>query len=429
MNRASLFQNERFLGAMKTKILIFSFAFLSLLFVVCINNCKAGITKYVAIGDSLTAGFQNGALFKAYQKLSFPNLIAKQLGIEDFQQPLISHPGIPPVMTLISHHPLRLGRKHGFGHVMNANLSRSYDNLGIPAATLCSALNPDDPECAMINPFIGIVLGESGNIIKQALSLAPDLVTFWLGNNEIFGPVMNGKINVDTVFPPEKYALLLDYALSKLSGSGTKIVIANIYDVTLSPYVMAIPMFIINPHTGKSIKDAKGNSVAYLGPEGPLTEGWKITQGALGFINRGYGIPIVYGGNGVQLSDELTLSPDEISFVKKMVIEYNDIISKAAKKHGAVLVDMYSLFNKIAVNGYTVCGIKYTIEFPHGGLISLDGIHPSALGYAIIANEFIQKINEAFEYDIPRIQYKALIGEKRHVSGQILENMNCTKFQ
>ena len=414
---------------MKTKILIFLFVFLSFLFVACINNSKAGITKYVAIGDSLTAGFQNGALFEAYQKFSFPNLIAKQLGIEDFQQPLISYPGIPPVMTLINRHPLRLRRKYGFGHLMNASPPRSYDNLGIPAATLCSALNPNDSECAMINPFIGIVLGESGNIIKQALSLTPDLITFWLGNNEIFAAVMNGKVNVNTVFPAEKYALLLDHALSKLSASGAKIAIANIYDVTLSPYVMAIPIFITNPHTGKSIKDAKGNSIAYLGPEGPLTEGWKITHGALGFINRGYGIPVVYGGNGVQLSDELTLSPDEISFVKKMVLEYNDIISKAAEKYGATLVDMYGLFNKIAANGYTACGIKYTIEFPHGGLISLDGIHPTALGYAIIANEFIQKINEAFDYDIPRIQYKALIREKKHVSGQILKNMNCNKPQ
>jgi lysophospholipase L1-like esterase len=394
---------------MKTKMPVFLFAFLLFLFVVCIHNCKAGVTKYVAIGDSLTAGFQNGGLFEACQKFSFPNLIAEQLGIEDFQQPLISHPGIPPVMTLISRHPLRLKRKYGFGHLMNAGLTRSYDNLGIPAATLCSVLNPNDPECAIINPFMGIVLGESGNIIKHALSLAPDLITFWLGNNEIFRAVMNGKVNVDTVFPAKKYALLLDHALMELSTSGAKTAIANIYDVTLSPYVMAIPTSITNPHTGTSIKDAKGNSIAYLGPEGPLTEGWKITHGALGFINRGYGIPIAHGGNGVQLSDELTLSPDEISFIKKTVIGYNDIISKAAEKHGAVIVDMYSLFNKIAVNGYTVCGIKYTIEYPQGGLISLDGIHPTALGYAIIANEFIQKINEAFDYNIPRIQYKALI--------------------
>lgn len=420
MNRGGLFENERFPEKMKAKILILLFSLLSFFFVVCINNCKAGITKYVAIGDSLTAGFQNGALFEDYQKLSFPNLIAKQLGIEDFQQPLISYPGIPPVMTVISHHPLRLKREQGFGHVIKARLPRPYDNLGIPAATLCSALNPDDPECAIINPFIGIVLGKSGNIIEQALSLNPDLITFWLGNNEIFRPVMNGIVNVDTVFPPEKFALLLDYVLSKLSDSGAKIAIANIYDVTLSPYVTAIPLFITNPRTGESIKDAKGNPVAYLGPEGPLTGDWKITQGALGFIDRGYGIPVLHGGNGIQLSDELTLSPDEISFVKKTVAEYNKIISKAAKTHGAVLVDMYSLFNKIAANGYTVCGTKYTIEFPAGGLISLDGIHPSALGYTIIANEFIQKINEAFDYNIPQIQYKALIEEKKHASGQIL---------
>ena len=35
-----------------------------------------------------------------------------------------------------------------------------------------------------------------------------------------------------------------------------------------------------------------------------------------------------------------------------------------------------------------------------GGLFSLDGIHPTNTGYAILANEYIQTINRALDAEI-----------------------------
>src|SRR5882724_5813959 len=42
------------------------------------NAGNADFTKYVAIGNSLTAGFQAGALFTAGQQNSFPKMLSKQ---------------------------------------------------------------------------------------------------------------------------------------------------------------------------------------------------------------------------------------------------------------------------------------------------------------------------------------------------------------
>ncbi|MGB9774817.1 MAG: hypothetical protein ACPL4I_12535, partial [Bacteroidota bacterium] len=58
------------------------------------SNGQANFTSFVAIGNSLTAGYQSNALFQSAQVYSFPALIAKQAGVTDFQQPLISDPGI-----------------------------------------------------------------------------------------------------------------------------------------------------------------------------------------------------------------------------------------------------------------------------------------------------------------------------------------------
>src|SRR6516164_4639570 len=47
-----------------------------------------------AVGDSITAGFANATLVEETQRLSYPNLIAKQMGAA-FGQPYISEPGLP----------------------------------------------------------------------------------------------------------------------------------------------------------------------------------------------------------------------------------------------------------------------------------------------------------------------------------------------
>ena len=61
---------------------------------------QADFSKYVAIGDSGTAGFASGGLMKAYQEGSYPALLAHQFGVATFQQPLVSDPGIPSVLIL-----------------------------------------------------------------------------------------------------------------------------------------------------------------------------------------------------------------------------------------------------------------------------------------------------------------------------------------
>ncbi len=382
-------------------VLVFSLAFLFA------GDYKTDLTKYVAIGDSLSAGYQSGGLVADYQEYSFPNLIAKQLGISDFQQPLISSPGIPPLLQLTSLSPITFTRATTYGAPINLNLPRPYDNLGIPGATLYTCLYP--PYDSESNPFYNIILRKLGNAVQQALALKPKLITFWLGNNEVLGGILYGKVIMGvTVFPPDTFAALLDQTMALLKTSGAKIAMANVPNVTETPFVNAIPIYILNPTTNQPIIGPDGNPITYIGPKGFLTPGWYVTLSAMDYISQGYGIPVSLGGNGQPLPDEVTLSPEEISELNSLVNQYNTIISDTAKKYGAALVDINAFFSKIHQNGYTIGGVTFTLDYITGGLFSYDGVHPSSLGYAIIANEFIKKINETFDYDIPLYSYKEL---------------------
>ena len=65
---------------------------------------EADLSRLVVVGDSLSAGFQNGSLLDSQQPHGYASLVAKQARV-DLPLPLIAAPGIPNVLTLLSAGP------------------------------------------------------------------------------------------------------------------------------------------------------------------------------------------------------------------------------------------------------------------------------------------------------------------------------------
>jgi hypothetical protein len=91
-----------------------------------------------------------------------------------------------------------------------------------------------------------------------------------------------------------------------------------------------------------------------------------------------------------------------IAQTQAAVTQFNKIIATDAKLLGAGLVDINSLFATLSANGIMVGGRRLTTGFL-GGLFSLDGIHPTNTGYAILANETIKTMNKQFNMSIPPV--------------------------
>jgi hypothetical protein len=107
----------------------------------------------------------------------------------------------------------------------------------------------------------------------------------------------------------------------------------------------------------------------------------------------------------------LVLDPTEIANYQALNIGYNDIISGLAASMGYYVVDWDELFNQLAsAGGLTVNGINFSTTFVNGNFFSLDGIHPTSQGYAIIANEFIKATNEKYNASIPLIDVSTIPG-------------------
>src|SRR5713226_2732267 len=103
---------------------------------------SANFTTFVAIGDSLGAGFESGSLNLNHQPFSWPAVIARQAGVADFQQPLVTFPGIGPELQLVDiiHFPPTILPAPGTGQPINLNLQRPYNNLSVPGASVTDVI-------------------------------------------------------------------------------------------------------------------------------------------------------------------------------------------------------------------------------------------------------------------------------------------------
>ncbi len=393
---------------------------------------KVDFSRYVSIGNSLVAGYESGALYESAQEYSYPNLIAQQAGLAMgttvvFNQPLISDPGFgiignTPVGHLeivdLSKTPPTIEPTSSASPVPTnaATVLQPYNNLGVPGAILSDMT--DTTSLSNPNPFFGIVLRRAAlgkSCVQQALNLHPTFVTVEVGDNDVLGYATSGGIVPYTSV--NKFATeftdLMDSLLA--DAPGAKFAVANIPDVTAIPFFTTVPDSFASPVTGKYVgafivqrHDANGN--LYAGVINAKTDYILLT--AIDSLNAKVGVPAAAGGTGRPLPDQFVLDSLEVATAEGVVNGYNQVISDFAASHSdrVALVDIHGLLNTVAQHAYVTDGLSFTAAFIQGGLFGLDGIHPTAQGYAIIANTFIRSINSAFGSSIPVVAVSTIPG-------------------
>ncbi|TPG36286.1 SGNH/GDSL hydrolase family protein [Flavobacterium pectinovorum] len=94
------------------------------------------------------------------------------------------------------------------------------------------------------------------------------------------------------------------------------------------------------------------------------------------------------------LPDRYVLLPSEVAEIEAATTAYNLIIKTAADANNLAIVDAKTIMEQLGKPGGIVMdNFTMTSTFVTGGTFSLDGVHPSPRGYALIANKFIEAIN------------------------------------
>ena len=99
---------------------------------------------------------------------------------------------------------------------------------------------------------------------------------------------------------------------------------------------------------------------------------------------------------------QFVLLSHEIENIDNAVNSYNSSIKSIADAKGLAFVDANSKLKEVQ-SGLKFNGTTFTTEYVRGGSFSLDGVHPTTRGYAIIANTFIEAINKAYNANVPQV--------------------------
>jgi hypothetical protein len=368
---------------------------------------QVDLSRYVSIGDSLTAGVTNGGLVESIQANSYPALIHRQATGSDtgFEQPLVTPPGIPPLMILTSLTPA-FSTPSSQGQPANLNLPRPYNNLGVLGARVHDVLATTTGgafDLVLRNPAFG-----NTTVIQQGLSLHPTFVTVWIGNNDALAAATSGTVSDQTLTPAAQFDADYKAVLGAVAASGAKIAVALIPDVTTIPFVTTIPPVVVNPATRQPVV-VNGNLVPLIGPKGLLGSGDHVLLPAASLLAKGIGIPAQLGGTGTPLPDQVILDAQETATITDRIAAFNSSIRAAAGTANAAVVDTNALLHELATSGIDVGGIGFTSAFLTGGVFGYDGIHPTPFGYAFVANAFIDAINAKFGSSIPPADYFSFI--------------------
>lgn len=381
-----------------------------------LNSGSANFSRYVALGNSLTAGYQAGALYSSAQKYAWSAQLAAQMQTS-FAMPTYSDPGSGNRVEIRSLVPLVLVTNTATGTPTNTTHPAPYNNLGVPGALTYDILNATNANnCASglagaPNPFFDLVLRNSalnlGSQFNQAKALAPTFLTLWIGNNDVLGYATSGGTSPAAPTPVPTFTALYNALADSVAALGAKVAVANVPNVTDIPFFTTVGgQLILNGVTKVWLTTATGDTVygsIYPSAAAPVPNMLTLRASALMAAT-----PTLGFSKNTPFPNAVVLDSSEVTIAQTAIAQFNGVISAAATAKGFALANMNTAFKSYVYapptsTGQEVDGVKFSNLFITGGLFSLDGVHPSNQGAAIIANEFIKAINSKWGSTIPRI--------------------------
>ena len=263
---------------------------------------EADFTSYVAVGNSLTAGYMDGTVYRSGQQYSFPNLLAQKfalVGGGEFTQPSFADDvnnvgglnlgGFPIANTrlIIDASESRPENIAGtIGLEVSALQATAYNNMGVPGAKSFHLVAPGYGNVAGValgqsNPyFVRHATSPSATVLGDAMTKSPTFFTNWIGANDVLSYATNGGAQADgntaaadhnltgntdpttyggnDITNAGVFASVYSTLITTLTSGGAKGVVATVPSVTSIPYFTTVPFA---PLTAQSLG-------AGLAPEG-----------------------------------------------------------------------------------------------------------------------------------------------------------------
>ena len=356
----------------------------------------------VFMGDSLTAGAQNDSYNGDFEPYSYPAQMAGQAGFA-LTQPLIAPPGIPAEEVLVRRafpQQIALAPGASSGRV---NTTVQVSNVAVPGQTLDNLLYlaPHTPTAGDQNytdVVLGYPLGSTATQLQAAVALKPTTICLWIGTNDIAPALYNGNPAAATPLPQftADFATLMTTLKAQ---TGAHLLVANLPDFSQFPFLTSAATLAGEVSGYIDIPVAQVlQTLGLTGDDYVNTNGSNAVLAALDAWQAGNAPP--------PLPDADVLTPAKLAQVETTLAAYNAVIAAQVAAAGGTLVDLHTYFKSLA-SGVTINGSAASLQ-AFGGLVSLDGVHLTNTGYALLANQFIAAANSALSVSITPVDVSAV---------------------
>lgn len=490
---------------------------------------EADFSNFIAIGNSITSGYADNALYISAQEASYPNILANQFakaGGGVFTQPLMAdnYGGLLLDGNQIANTRLVLAfDAEGNPMPVNLNeepttevtnvLSGPFNNMGVPGMKSFHLFaegygNAAGVATGQANPYFArFASSPNATILEDAVAQNPTFFSLWIGKNDILSFATSGGVGVpqignmvassygsNDITDPQLFAGVYLNVVNALIAAGAEEGVVNaVPDVTVAPFFTRVPHAPLSPADpdfgpmiptlnesfaglnqiisavrGTGEFDADGNKIAdteytiEFDPAGAspvvikdeaLTDISQQITGAL--MQAGYpedlaaqygqqfgqarqataedrilltsasvigevdmaavqawmtaGLPqdqagqLAVKGITFPMEDKLVLTEDEVELINTARTAFNSAIQGIAQQKGLAYVDVNAIIQQLATDGIPFDGGVVTAEFATGGAFSLDGIHLTPRGSAILANKMIEAINAQYNATVPKV--------------------------
>ncbi len=416
---------------------------------------EADFTLFISLGDSYTAGYTNGALSAEGQQTAFASIMAQQINWaapQDYTIPLL--PEGQSVGSSLKGEMVLVNTENGLTPITTEgnpelltnpetwiNQNGPYQNLGIPGARVFHLISPQygDPTkgAGNFNPYYARFASNPGRstALSDALAQEPTFFSLWVGGNDVLAYALAGGEG-DTegtggsdITPLSVFQQSYEYLLSQLTLDNAKGVVATIPSIDRLPFFNTVLPNALTLEADQASALQSGYAdynaaAAQYGLE-PMT----FTAGDNFFVIEDTDHPLgrrqikatekllltlprenITGagwGTQVPIPPEYVLDESELQAISDATENFNEVITNLADQYSLPNADMYALLEKTE-QGLILDGVSYNNTYITGGLFSLDGIHTTGRGSAIIANAFIEVINRKYNSTIPYVDVNSL---------------------
>ena len=353
--------------------------------------------RYVALGNSITAGFQSGGINASTQAEAYPVFLAEAMETT-FNVPLLNTPGCPPPLE----NPFTGERISDVPCALRArDVPPVVNNVAVPGARVIDLLDNMAPT-ASPTALTTFLLGGRTQL-EAAADVQPTFASVWTGNNDVLAAAVSGDPSLIT--PAATFEAQYRQVLDSLEAYGTEGgLLIGVADVTLVPHLSPGAAYAQAQPAIQAMLQGSGGE--FFVADNCAGEG----ASSLVPFSYGFGVLLARAQNGLAvqldcLNDPPVLTPQETATVATAVQEYNAVIQSEAEARGWAYVDPNVLLRELQEEGaIPPFPDVQNPQQPFGPYVSLDGIHPSGAAHLRFANLAADAINATYGTDLPPIQ-------------------------